>query len=279
MPWIGGAIIGGAMLGSSVLGGKNQRSATREGYGLDLQGQKEIFDFKTQRGIENGLTPYEVFAGPGGNASGGTSNMGQTMGNQAAQQTANINNAILQMGLKKMDNDTAKEVAGIQAAANKEVAGIQSDTQKLIAANKLSLDRDTYNNITIPESAAKLKISAEELKIKLNNVATSKPEFVKFMKMLTMGVDNTLSAFIQNVDGYNLTDPESVAKIPIEKREEILSMMLAIQSGTLKNVEGFLKIGSDVMENLPKLPNVKQNLGTGRKGGNRHMQHMINNAG
>ena len=209
----------GAILGDEGA----SRGAARE-----LRDQKHYHNFLYNKATAAGLTPYEFYNTGSAGTVGGASGQAQVMGNNWSKVGEGIRSAMLQRGLKQMDNDTARDVAQIHADASKNVAETQTQTQKLIAENRLKLDRDTFLYVTLPESAAKLKLNEADLKLRLNQVATSTPRFMKFMKMLTMGVDNTLSAFLQNMNGYNLTDPESVKKIPEKDRSKILSMLLAI---------------------------------------------------
>lgn len=258
------------------------------GNSLDMDNQKEMYDYRISQGLEHGMTPYEMFSGPASGGGGGTSGSGGVLGNSASQLGKQImqnkqqrNQAVAQISADlyktKMQTDAQKEVAKIQTGSQQNIAEMQTETQKLIAENQLKFNKNTYNNVTLPEAAARIgKTTAETDKI-LNEVVTTKPAFVKYMKMLTMGVDNTLSAYIQNIEGYNLTDPESVNKIPMSKRKEILSMLLAIQSGTLKNVEGIKQFGTDFLDTIRNKP---KPLGNGRtKGFNDITRHQINNAG
>lgn len=265
---------------------RDPREDLQFGAGLDLQNQKDIFDYRINRGLEHGMTPYEMFMGPAAGGGGGTSNLGATLGNAASQQeiaSKQRNQEITQRALDrattlqqtKMQTDAQVKTAEISAGASIQNTQTQTRTQQLIANNQLSLNQKTYENVTLPEAAARINKTEAETKKLLNEVATSTPDFVKFMKMLSMGVDNTLSAFVQNMDGYNLVDPESVKKIPVHKRAEILSLMLAIQSGTLKNVKGLENLGNEVIDSQRKQPV----MGNQYDNSNKIMRHMINLGG
>lgn len=269
-------------IGQTALAGNQAESQIKLGNQLDMQNQKEMFDYRIQQGMAAGMTPYEMYMGPAAGAGGGTSGSGATLGNQpmqAAQANIQQQTALQQQEteLKKtaMQTEATKYAADKAAEAQTGVAQMQTETQKLIAANQLQFNEKTYLNVTLPEASAKIgKTEAETDKL-LNEVVTSTPEFVKFMKMLSMGVDNTLSAFLQNMDGYNLVDPGSVAKIPEHKRKEILAMLLAIQSGTLKNVEGLKKVGGDIMD-AAQIPTMGVR---DIKGANDHTRAAINAGG
>ena len=240
-----------------------------------------MFDYRINKGLEHGMTPYEMFSGPAASAGGGTTGSGNVLGNPASQL------AQQQMKIKQETNERAKDreteltKVQMQTEASKQIAGVQADTTKRgqdltyeVQQGNLQINQDTYRNITLPKAAQMLKKSVAETDKLLNEVATTRPVFIKFMKMLSMGVDNTLSAYLQNMYGYNLVDPKDVARIPQGQRKQILSTLLGIQSGTLKNIEGLKIFGEELGSKM-----TKPQLGRGKQKANDVTRHMINNAG
>lgn len=265
----------------SILGAGLSFLGAREGGREDLKNQQKMFDYRIQQGLAHGMTPFEMFSGPAASGGGGTSNMGATLGNQAgqlAQQSLKLNQEVAER-----EKDRKLELAKVQMQtdASKAIAGLQTETTKrgqdlthAIQSGNLRLSQATYKNVTLPQAAAALRKTEAETDKILNEVATSRPVFVKYMKMLSMGVDNTISAYLQNMYGYNLVDPEEVAKIPRSQRKQILSTLLGVQSGTIKNIEGLKIFGAQVGDHVkgfsPKKSINKANDVT---------RHMINQGG
>jgi hypothetical protein len=253
------------------------------GNSLDMHNQKSMYDYRIEKGLSYGMTPYEMFSGPAAGAGGGTSGSAQVLGNQLSAQAMNKQKLSQEITEKSKDRKSAENIANIQANSAENIARINAgvtsrgqDLQHMIQSGNLKLNQDTYNYVTLPKAAAVLQKTKEETKRIINEVVTSTPKFVKYMKMLSMGVDNTMSAFLQNMDGYNLTDPEDVKKMSKEKRKEIFSLMLGIQSGTLKNIEG-IKIFGKSVEDMVSLPTLGNKGAYNRS--NQHTQAAINSGG
>lgn len=223
---------------------------------MDLANQKEMMRHRLETGFSHGLTAYEMFMGPTASAGGGTSGSGQVLGNAANSQgmqqrqldqdrqlawqskLADISTELLKT---KMQTETQKEVAGVSAGASRYAA----DTQAAIAEGRLQLDRDTYKFINLPAAAANLKKSEQEIAKLVNEVATSDKEFVVMMKQLSMGADNMLVEYFSRHHGINLSDPESFTRLPKDKREALLTAMIALKSSSATEARGLSSVLGD----------------------------------
>jgi hypothetical protein len=284
---VAGISLGGSKgLGMAKRTQKWTQQNIRLGNSLDMANQKEMFDYRINAGLEAGMTPYEMFMGPAAGAGGGTTGSGAVLGNSASQlgkqmmqtkaQNVQFNKQIAaDLTKTKMQTDAQKEVAKIQAGTQLDVAEINNQTQKLIAENRLKFDQKTYREITLPEAAARINKTVAETKKAINEIATTEKKFVERMTFLKMGVDNVLATAISDKLGYDISDPKALQKMPLKKREELISTLLAIQSGTGKNIEGLKEQGDKLLNWLfgeiekPPAVQVKPNLGntTSRGGG------------
>ena len=270
---LGGGLVGGVL--GSVFGpseGSQRRDRRREhrynvdlvklGNQLDIDNQKEMFNYRIQQGELAGMTPYEMFMGPAAGAGGGTSGSGQTLGNAANQtaiadkqiakdrqlawQTTMANNAT-QLQQTKMQTEAQKSIAGVQA----DVTMRGQDIEQAIAAGRLELDRDAYNtNVDLVSS--QVGVNKQQLKKLINETATSEKEFVLLMKQLSMGTDNMLVEYFQRHHGISLNNPESWTSLPAQKREELLAAMISLRSTVAVEAGGIQKMFGEPLNNAVK---------------------------
>lgn len=278
--WIGAAIgAGAALLGSrsqrradkryQEQGFENSQAGMRLGNQLDMQNQMSMFDFKMNRARHAGLTAVEAFGSPVAGSGGGTTGSGNTLGNAANQSAMaaaerskdrhtalqhELINAGTQLQQTKMQTDAQKEVASMQTGATER----GQDIQKAIADGRLALDRDSYN-INLRTAAANIGKTEQETRKLINEVATSEKDFVVYMKQLSMGADNMLVEYFQRHHNINLSDPKSFTKLPVQKRQSLLSAMIALSSSSFKEVSGLSSAGSNVLEDVTNLgSNIKE---------------------
>jgi hypothetical protein len=238
-----GAVRGSKGLGMAKRGQKWTQANMRLGNQLDMENQKAMFDYRIDQGLQHGMTPYEMFMGPAAGAGGGTTGSGQVLGNSASALTQQMmqtkaDNRKFNMQLvtdlykTKMQTDTQKEVAGIQAGTTER----GQDLKYAVESGQLKLNQQTYNSVTLPKAAAELKINEQQLKIKINEVVTSSAKYQKAMKIMTMGVDNSTNLALQNMLGIDITDQEKMSKLSDNKKAQILGMFLAYSSTTFKEL-------------------------------------------
>ena len=256
-----GGFIGDAILGSSAA--KKARRATYEGIRWDLQAQKDMFDYRIQRGQDEGMTAYEMFMGPAAGAGGGTTGTGQALGNQAMQQAQMRQEAFrvakeraldrqTDLAKTQMQTDAQKYSADRAADATTGAAGIGakasvygSTLRYLIDNQQLKLNQRTFEEVTLPAAAENLNLTKEQTRLVINQIATSEPEFVKFMKFLTMGPENIKATFPTALTGINPAKPETVKNATKEERERYLSLVLGLTSNTLSEGMGAQQLLQD----------------------------------
>jgi hypothetical protein len=233
------------------------------GNDLDMENQKEMFDYRINQGKEAGLTPYEMFMGPAGGAGGGTTGSGSVLGNQPGQLAAAQMQARAQAASNRtellaaqMQNRTQLAqsaisaaaqlgTAKIQSGANIESSNISADASKyktdldfLMNSRKLALTRERFNRIDLPQAAANIGKTYQETKELINRVATSDPEFMVMMKRLQMGPQNVLVEYAINNFGFNPLDKESVQNASNEKKRNFLGLVLGSQSVAVREAFG-----------------------------------------
>lgn len=250
-----GAFLGSAAgsLGSKVVSGSNKPAYSQEdvleqitlGNQQDISNQKEMFDYRIDQGINAGMTPYEMYMGPAAGAAGGTTGSGQTLGNAATQksiaqqqikeqQRMQLAGNATQLMQTKMQTDAQKDVAQIQAGATEYGADLQY--QAKMVAN--AIEQNKLDTVVIPMAAANIGKTEKETERLINEIATSKPEFVLRRLELTMGMDNQLTELMKLHFGISLNDPSSFAKLSEKRRKDIIAFAMAMQSGLAKNIEG-----------------------------------------
>ena len=263
---------GAAAVGLGKLFGPSQGSLKRErrqeqkytteqmvlGNELDLQNQKDMFDFRMGRARGAGLTNVEAFGSPAAGAGGGTTGSGQTLGNAASSQ------AIADRQIDKdhklawqktvADNMTALQQTKMQTDAQKDVAETQvgattrgQDIQKEIADRDFNLRRDQYLNVTLPEAAANIGKTKQETRKLINETATSDKKFVTAMKQLSMGPANLLVELTMRHHGIALND-NSFKALPKQDREAILGQILALSSKAYTEGKGAAALGKGAVE-------------------------------
>jgi hypothetical protein len=226
------------------------RQNMRLGNQLDMDNQKAMFDYRIDQGLEHGMTPYEMFMGPAAGAGGGTSGSGAVLGNAAAQSGMQRSQLAQQrmlqgqqilgnLAVTKMQTEAQKEIAGMQVGATER----GQDIQKMIADNQLVLDWNSYH-IALSRLSIDQAKAPHEIDKLINEVSTSKPKFIKYMKYLTMGADNMLATMLLGDKSL-----EDIANDP-EARKQFVSLALAYQSQALKEGKGIEILGEDAYKGV-----------------------------
>jgi hypothetical protein len=225
---------------------------------LDLNNQKEMFDYRINQGINAGMTPYEMFMGPAAGAGGGTTGSGNTLGNAAKdkmlQQEKLNNQNMAQASMQAMQQQTALQQTKMQTDAQIEVANIQAgvtreghDNQYAIAVlqdqlghRQLNLKQKELNNVTIPLAAAQLKLNKQQVLKAINEVKTSDPRYQKLIKLMTMSPDNATNLLINSRFGVDISDPKVVANLTEREVKNMIGVYLAAGSSVNREIQGLL---------------------------------------
>lgn len=240
MPVITAAAIG---VGGSILGGMMGKKAGRSNAKLGAQLDYER-DMKTeaslwQRAEERGLTPQEYYGSGAPGSATGASGSAQVIGNQQnamAQQMGQLGQqAALTVSENQKNRDNAKEIAAIQAGAQK----YGTDKQFEVAMGRLHLDTRQYLEIQIPQAAANINKTEHETMRLVNEIATSDPKFVKAMKIMTMGSDNSYGLAIQKMLGIDISDDKQMQSLSADQRSKLLAGLLSGGSTAAKELAGF----------------------------------------
>jgi hypothetical protein len=240
---------------------------------LDMANQKEMFDYRIQQGRDAGMTPYEMFMGPAAGAGGGTTGSGNTLGNQPAQLAANATQAAnarlqaqTQLGTAMIQANAQREVAKTQADATTGAATIQADTQAAIAAGRLGFDKEVYYNTTAPKAAMEMGLTTQQVLKAANEVVTSRPEFIRMMKVFTMSAENLLATMTAFRYG-DITDPKVIENMSEEQRENITSAIMSLLSQGRKEMSGVAEYFKGLVEGYSSptdgIGNAWNNLGNG----------------
>ena len=283
---IGGAIVGG-MFGQSE--GSRRRENRRNqadileqitlGNQLDIENQKAMFDHRLNAGFSRGLTPQEMFGSPAAGAGGGTTGSGQTLGNQASAQSIASKQlrqqqqmqyqtlgvqAATQLQQTKMQTDAQRDVAKIGAGATVESAEISAavqDARNLIESRRLDLDTRRYEEVTVKAAAENLKLTKQQTLKVTNEVATSKPDFLRAMKILTMSAENLIATVMVNGQPVDVTDRQKLSKMTVAQKSKLLNGLIAMQSHSYRESSGIGAKARDVFETfLSTLENNRANL-------------------
>ena len=240
---------------------------------MDLQNQKEMFDYRIDQGLSHGLTTWEMFLGPAGGAGGGTTNSGQTLGNAANEQIAQTRANKMQMQENAADRATAlaqtqmqtnaqTKTAQIAANATTGAAQISAAAQNLktaIEEKRLALDTRNFEEVILPQASIELDISKEQLEQQINATAQSTPEWNLMMKRLTMGMDNLMVEFVVKTTGIDPTDQKSIDSASLEERKKFLMLTAALSSTAYKEAAG-------LAEFYGKQTGLKEGLGNALSG-------------
>ena len=269
---------------------------------MDLQNQKDMYDFRLGRMRGAGLTPVEMFGSPASGAGGGTTGSGATLGNAASslaqarmQQSTQANTAYQIEGLKaitnlaqtKMETDASKEVAGISAEATTDAADISAgatrysvDINAALKARDLTRLEKELNQVKIPQLAADLKISEQELRIKMNEVATSDPKFVKMLQVMKMGKDNVLTQFLMERHNVDITDGNAIRNMSKKQKMAFVQDMAAYNSIAFQQVSGIREATEKYIGDFDQyFENLGNNIKSGVSGAASGMQNLFGNFG
>lgn len=273
--YFGGAIGGaaGSYLGNQIMGDDGGASSARVPQGvngkwvrkanrLDRIHQKSSEMQMWRRAKQRGLTAQEYY---GSSAAGGVSSPtgnAQVMGNNltALQEQAkaqqfeaeqNQLDRMAQLGTAAISADATKESAKTSAGATVESAEISADVQQLhaqIKQGELDLNTRQFEEIALPAAQANLKLTRQQILKVTNEVATSTPEFLRAMKILSMSAENLVATIMVNGMPVDPTDPDQIKKLPASSRSKLLTEMIGLQSATYREATGIQAKAKEVFE-------------------------------
>ena len=243
----------GTALGSQLLGEDGfNKSDLAYSHHKDIETYKRIRNSNFRFQTKKGLNAYEALMGPQGGGETGPTASGQVLGNAKTaemQQDRADARAAFQAGL---DRQMALQQTAMQTEAQKysadkaaEASGYQADrnyaSQALHARIKMrsiALDEKIYDTISVPAAAANLAKTQQEVKKLINEVVTSRPDFLKAMKLLSMGVENSIQTLLLNGQPFDITSRESLLKATPDQKAQMLMTMVGVNSHLYKESTG-----------------------------------------
>lgn len=234
---------------------KMSQEDVRMGHTEDTRSFKERSEYSWDKAKDRGLTPQEYYgssAAGGSSSSGGANVLGNSQDKEQLQQSK-IHQESQQRSLDrqtqlqqtKMQTDTQKEVASIQAGTSRANVKTQTQTQRYsaelqnaLATKNYQLAKQKLYQVELPKLKAELKISSQQFKKLSNQIATTTPKFMLYMKKLSMGVDNMMVEFLQHSYGVNITDPKSIQAMSLSERKAFISHTAGINSQVFKEASG-----------------------------------------
>jgi len=242
MDWLtaGAQVLGG--IAGSFVGGSMDRH-------FDQKARSDHWDFMEDKG----LTPQEI-AGAGAAGSSRGSGASSVLGNQAAElarirqqqqydeKQRDIDRAVVMRGQDNSLQQTQIAAnASMQSSRTSADASIFSaQTQERIAQGRLALERDRFENISLPQA--------------LNDLVTSTPEWKRQQLLASMGVDNIIGTLIAGARGLDVMDPESLKRLSDAEFRSLVTDIYGLQSNVFSEAAG---LGLTVNNNLRDI------LGTG----------------
>jgi len=192
--------------------------------------QKDQYNFLEGKG----LTPQEI-AGSGG-AGATSSSVGNVLGNQQAeltrireQQRYDEKQRDLDRAVALRSQDTSLQAARTSAGAQMYGADLNARTQ----AGRLSLDRDTFDNVTLPDA--------------LRRSVTESPAWKRSEILARIGVDNILATEVAKRFGVNPMDSSAVTSMSQGEFMEMVKMIKGMQSNVFSEGAGAaMTLGSGI---------------------------------
>lgn len=262
-----GAAVGSKLLGSGASGSKVKRHLRWENRYF-FRRERELY----HRAVDRGLTPQEYYGSPAPGVSGPSGSMAATLGNaenQAAIAGSEIaaqafgksqDRAVLkrgqdtQLAVAKLQAGAQIESAKIGAGATKEAATITQTGQVAIARlrnlleeRKISLAEKEFDKVTLPAAEANIGLTREQIKVAVNQIATTTPEFIRGNILLQMGFDNTMQNMILKRHDVDPTSVKSMQSLSSEEFESLMTLMLGYSSAIGRETRGIASTANDLV--------------------------------
>lgn len=179
-----------------------------------------------------GLTPTEI-AGVGGIGSS-SSSAGQVLGNSASQIALQSKQIAAQKAERQKDREVELAKAQISAGAT-----LGSSAQSA-AASRYGANLQSAANM------ARIEMDRMRLPAELSNLAnqnaTSSPEFVRYLKMLSMSPANVAAANAAIGLPFDPLDPAAVSAASPAQRAEVLQILVAMSSNAYREAVGATEV-------------------------------------
>ena len=236
----GAASGAGNAIGAGLSHKIHGNDVTRAGYKMDIKYSPQLLNAMYQQAKRHGLTPQEFYGAPASGGNNFTSGP-QTMGNMAS--SAGIQTA--QAVQADLDRKTDLEKTKISADAQVKSAEISAGATTYSAdktydgvMKKLEFDKTVYRDVTLPQAGRIAKKTNKEIEHLVNQVALTQEKFVKTLKVMSMGTDNTLGLAIQNMLGIDVTDVEQMQNLSPEQRKNLIEGMMTAGSRAARELAG-----------------------------------------
>ena len=101
--------------------------------------------------------------------------------------------------------------------------------------------------MTLPAAEANIGLTREQIKIAVNEIATSAPEFIRGNILLQMGFDNTMQNMILKREGVDPTSTKSMQRLSQKEFERVMTMMLGYSSAIGRETRGVASTAKDLV--------------------------------
>lgn len=234
MDWVSFATSLGTEAFKSVLG----RSDARAGrLGQDRSyAWRDQYDWKQAE--DRGLTPQEFYGSPA--AGGSAATAGASLGNNSGSAMQDFARMQWESSEREKDRQKDKDIAEIQTGTQRDITAEQLRVQQLIENRKADLTERQLNEAVIPAAAANIGVSEQQVKLLIEQTKTATPSFQRAQKLLSMGVENTLTTMIMKRYGIDPTSGKAMQALTEDQYDEALSLMMAMTSHSYKELQGIL---------------------------------------
>ena len=256
-----GAGLVGSVLGNKYASGRRRSTKSmirdiRMGHQLESEELFRRSEYDWKKAQERGLTPQEYYGSPASGGNPAPSGSAGILGNQRSQEqkleTDMVNDSIQRgmdrattLGVAEIQKQSAENVAEISAGATIESTEIKAAVDKVrneIMQGELDLRTREFQEIALKTAAAQLKISEQELNIKINEVANTMHEYNRLQFLMRLGVDNTIQNTILARFKVDPTDRKSIEDMDPKEYKALLGALLAADSAIGKNAESIMQL-------------------------------------
>ena len=78
--------------------------------------------------------------------------------------------------------------------------------------------------------------SEADLKKRVNEIATSTPDFIRQTNLLTMGVENAQANMVMTLAGVDFSDENSLKRMTLQERKNLLTVLMMVNSNVTSEV-------------------------------------------
>lgn len=249
----GAVALGGNFLGNAI-GGRQQRGhslkqTVNNNVQAEYSARRQFLWYEKQ-----GLTEQEIMGSPAAGGVSSSSSSPQMMGN--SQVGAQVAGQMFESKERDKDRQTELAKTAIQADASvrssqigaqgamgaasisAQAMNFSSMVQQSIANDNRALEWQKFLQIARPIARAELGIKDAQLEQMANDLATSTPEFVTFLKQMSMGTENMAVSAIFSRMGINLSDPSTITSLSPAEMRNLVMTLAGMDSVAFKNAAG-----------------------------------------